>query len=701
MATLPTLTFEKEPGTFVETQPKGDVSVELGSVPLAMNQTQIQSQPTLPSLEVLDKVEPIKPPNFGLKLIATIAAFKGDLSPAFNLQNMERKTAVYNEFLQKRQRINQLLLSGKEDKAYEMLNLEGTRAMAIAPEMEPLVRGDLDRIYKKQATRLEAETLANTIQRRIDGNLIDPSTVKQAQSFVDGLREASKVARDSDSLKRFMDATGFSPHMMPNQNAIAFTSPYGGVKQVQMSEAFSEQQLKGPVGGILSEKTGLTTAQLTNIMNGVPVLDTQGNDIGQSLRPTISRILSTGKGIEAQIDLAGKAPITPEANIAQQRIYRAKGFSPSEANLLVAARGAVPKEFLDLVKGVRSMKVGVVDTSFEETSTQLVEERERLAKAPIQAQLQVNREAPLQQTPAGALNVAINTDIDNPDSFGTQNASASLKNVEESGGKISLGTRDSYKNITQPSIRVLRDLGRAKDALQYFGQPDSTLSRAALAAKRYAVTWIGSNDPNITAGEAAALMAERAIESLAGTAKIPDAEVGKMKRLVSGLGAGVSGAEAAVSELQQSLMEHIKAASEVSSSLTAKDVKPVTRLQPVEATSTPQPISKAFTAGISIIQGVDDINSPVQQSSGWESARSVMDIEPGGSVTVKQLAQVLLSERVATLKSKGIKDVDRFLLTGSDTKDIVLQKMNEAETLLSGSQQSVPKKPRGPVILNK
>lgn len=680
-----------------------------------------QAQKQLPSTEVLPAIRPMPKIDFGMKLLAGIAAARGNFGPAFEIKQMERKGPAYTEYLEGRRQFNHLMSRGEDKKAEEVLRESSVRALSIAPELKELVNADTERLYKRQETKAQVQGLIAFAKLRQKRDGVDN------QGFIDILEASDPFAHTPEGLKVFLESAGYDFAPNPSQNQMIRKNKYdASVTAIQLPYSFSEQNLKGPVGDFLVSATGYPAHEISNAINDQAVMR-GGVNVGPALKQAMLPLITMGRGIESQLELVKAAPYTPEQTQALRQTYKAQGMDDAEANFMVATRGAVPASFLKMVRGVgQSLTAGGGVSDDERARELVVAERRRIAEDAIK----VKGNVPMALVPELQHLVVVHKG--GVRQWTAERGSITYNQASADTDKYGVMDGKLFETKVQPMTIAMQDLKAVKEMFAYAGHPQDIAGRFSSGAQQLITRYMGSSDARDAKLQVARVLATRAIEQVNGTANIPDAEIGRLRSILTGVLADEKGGVAGTQMLIDNLTDKINVYIGDNSQSVTRDISKPTPSTPTPTVATlnkaagvtgesksPQASNKAMLnaneAIANTIEGMDDINTPLEQSKNYQANSG--QVTGNGSVTGKQAAQVVVSTRLnELLKKKKIKpaDAEKYVVGDGDSKEMVVSKLRETALLMGGVPKStsapstkpepafVPTPPigTGPITLN-
>lgn len=661
---------------------------------------------TILSLDAIPPLEPLKPPNFGMKLVGILAAANGNFGPMFEIMNMERKTKLYQGLSAITPQVNRMILSGRHEEAINLWNAHITRTSSVAPEIGQLMQPMTDRVYNSMKTAQTVDALIAVGKHNIDTGVYatDPGSLQNAASTVSVLKKLRNVP-DEKVLQQVLQTSVLkSYHPDPASRSIISTTPMGNVQQIPIRSRFTPDMIKGWVGDTLSGSTGFTVPEIANIANGEAVIRGSEN-VTPSRQAAMVQAITILQGVDAQRELVKQTPVRPEANEADRLALKRQGLPDDLINLIMATRmGNIPPQVQGLVTGQTQGATPPVEYAEAGRKVRL-DEQSQQAQTALTAQLDV----PIAAAPNLA-NIAIVNKEKGGDLWTTESREMSYNQAKTSGGKWGPIDREIYTKKVIPLRDILSDLKVLPDLFTEAGNPEGFLERLASGALRSVTFAIGTSDPRQARLEAYALLYDRALEALAGTASIPSTQMKTMKAVtVKGFGSETA-AIAATKVLADRTEAAIDRAMNESSKSVTRTVEKNAKTSGLTAAGTPIPSSVArttpgetpqapptqpqYSAVIDVISGLSNIKDTMSKSTMWPHTM----IDPrSGSVSALDIAKVLASERVADAKARGLKDVDRFLVRDADSVDVVVERLTGIEKLLTNTK-AAPAQP-APSIL--
>lgn len=706
MATLPGIVPTAQGG--LASQP-GGIAQPMQSLPSIENPTlspeMRSTDSTKFSLDAIPALEPIKPPNFGMKLVGILAAAKGNFDPMFEIMNMERKTQLYQRMAQVSPQVNRMILQGEHQQAIDLWNAHITQLSAVAPEIGKMMQPMTDKVYSAQKTAQTVDALTAVIKHNIETDKFaaDPTKLRDAKSFLATLHKLRNVP-DEKTLATMLQMTAVkSYHPDPASRSIIATTQSGQVEQIPIPSRFTIDMLKGWTGDTLSNATGFTIPEIANIVNGEAVVR-EGINVTPSRQAAMTQAVTILQGVEAQRDMVKQVPVRPEENEAGLLALKRQGVPDNLANLIMAIRGTPSPQAQGIVTG-QMQGQGAVSGDYRETARDIrLDEQKRQAQIALTAHLDV----PIASTPNLSHIAIVNTDKSSG-LWTTENRQMSFNEAKVSKEWTNMD-RKIWTEKVVPLRDMLSDLKVLPDLFEEAGSPEGFIERLASGLQRVSTAAIGTSDPRKAKLEAYALLYDRALETLAGTASIPSTQMKTMKAVTMKGFASESSAIAATKVLADRTEAAIERAMNESSKSVTRTVEKNAKTSSLTAPGTPIPSSIArtvpgatpqapptqpqYTAVIDVISGLSNIRDPLSKSTMWPHTM----IDPrSGSVSALDIAKVLASERVADAKARGLKDVDRFLVRDADSVDVVVERLTGIEKLLTDTK-AAPAQP-APSIL--
>lgn len=246
-------------------------------------------------------------PNFGHKLLATLAALNGQFGPAMSILEQQRLTKMGQSMYPIVAKINEMKVRGDYDGAAEALQQVAAGMGPQGQHFMPIIQKQLDDITARRDNLQHASALYQYANAKMTKD--DP---RQADVKAFGALVKSKVNIGPDAIKQFMHDIGLNIQNVDNQTLV--TGQGSGITTgTPYPQVFDIKSVDPIARNTVSAELGITPETMMNIKNGVPVPDPE--NIGYNTatyRRDLEKKLSAMSGFVASKDIAAAAPITPE-----------------------------------------------------------------------------------------------------------------------------------------------------------------------------------------------------------------------------------------------------------------------------------------------------------------------------------------------------------------------------------------------------
>jgi hypothetical protein len=451
--------------------------------------------------------------GFWPTFLSVAAALNGNFGPALALQEQKRKTQLAKYMEPHLRQINTHISTGELKEAGELADQlmasVGSRSPEIGAYMKE-VRADIRHkqgninAYKNYITHME--------------NITPEDSPNQA--VLTSMKKIMNTGGASADhlLPEFVKQ--LTPHIQIHNGQILQTNvATGATTQTRLNVPFSPDMLKGRPGDMITAETGWTHDQISDILNNKPIEGSNGQVIppDPTLRTAIRDRLAELARTEGDTKLAANIPMSPEQAMQGQR----QGLTPTQ----LATRTVSPEAAQGIMQGT-------------------LEQQTRLAEVPELVKIRLDPTY-ASRTGLDLLNVAPGAN------FLETVPATTLDAVEKSGGNIIAIPKEKAARA-QELGRAVNKLGEVEEMFKLYGieSDSSPLERIVTAVNRKFSSFTGITfRPEDTAGKAAEVIANRAIEELANDKNIPDARVRELKSMVTGIATNKDGAMAAVRQI--------------------------------------------------------------------------------------------------------------------------------------------------------
>src|SRR5438105_2179259 len=283
-----------------------------------------ESQQHNAALSALDKLTNSGNIPTSYHVLATLAALSGNFGPAVAIQEQKRKAAIGKDMFPVLSQINRLKALGKYDEAKQLAEDAASRVGRQAPEIVPILSKIASDISTKQIQLQQEKTWQGIVSDSVPKDDVN-------RPLVDSWGKALKGGMILGAAQVGELMSKLVPHIQVIKDQIVRSGLLTGQNAAApMQEVFDPSSLKGTVPASVQGETQLTLDQVANVMRGGPPINGWTKEALQS-------VIGKYQQREAQIEVGGKVPLTPEYNAA---LLRVPGMTPER----IATRNITPDE---------------------------------------------------------------------------------------------------------------------------------------------------------------------------------------------------------------------------------------------------------------------------------------------------------------------------------------------------------------------
>lgn len=284
----------------------------------------MESQQHTAALAALDKLSSSGQTPVMQHVLSVMAALNGNFGPAQQIMEQKRKAAIGKSMFPVVAQVNRLKALGRYDEATQLAEDAATRVGPQAPEIVPILSKIAADISTKQIQLQQEKTLLGVLNDAVQKNDVN-------RKLVDSALKANKggMVLGADHMGQLM--AKLSPHIQVIDNQIIKTGLLTGETTSEPMKAyFDPASLKGTVPASVQGETRLTLDQITNVLR-------DGPPINGWTKEALQNVISKYQARQAQFEVGGQVPLTPEYNAA---LLRVPGMTPAR----IAARDITPDE---------------------------------------------------------------------------------------------------------------------------------------------------------------------------------------------------------------------------------------------------------------------------------------------------------------------------------------------------------------------
>lgn len=489
------------------------------------------------SFNTLDVPKPLPKIPTLMKIMSTVAAVKGNPGPMMQLMQQERSMEAFNAIIPHVSKANSLVAQGKHAEAIKVM--EGLAPqIGIAPEIAQYIQPLMEKIYESQKTTQYADAIIASLELDIAEHPEDEKRISTNKAMM----KKAKVGRNLPTQKHFEDymkhhASSF--HLDTNSKSLLETTSSGIVRQHRIPQTFDGKIFDTPAGQKFTSDFGMPAHELTNIINGVPVIK-GGQDVTPAMQPIVNQAIAKLPGFESQRTLAKDTTWTPEYNQALYQELMARNIAPEIANTIIASKGA-------------GVDPGVLSNIHTATVARMQGQRIEMAIAPLEAGSQV----PLEKSPDQKGFIAIDQD-DESGTWGRRVSGVSVNDIIGSKGKLGRISETVYNENIVPSLKAIDALDMVPAMMRSAERPEGDVDRLTTGLARKYARWAGTADPKAAKLEAVSVILSRQIENILDTKAVKTEDAAILKRIISGPFNSEASALAAVAEVKNVLKRNAK-----------------------------------------------------------------------------------------------------------------------------------------------
>ena len=463
--------------------------------------------------------------SFWPNALAIGALLTGNFGPMIQLEEQKRKTAIGQLATPYILEATDLSHQGKHEEAQNVINTAVGKFGQRAPEVMQLFKPVIEKISKDQTNWRDMQGVAKWAKMAIPDNA-HPDMV----NFRDFAQEAVKNRTlVSSSLLENLYTKAFPHQQMINGQALQQGGLNPAVIATPLPNVLMPKDVGGAVGELLSQRTGLQVPIINDVLNlkeGMPpVALPSGGSIAFG-SPAHQRLLSEWQGqaqTRAELELTKDQPKRPEVIEGLHQ----EGVSNLEINT-----GTYPLHKLDrALLRAQADKISV-------------------ASAPERVKMEQNPFVALDKN-ATAVNARTGLPI---------RSALSYDESKRLGDPILWLPNEVFKTQYAPAMEALKGFDKLEPFIESLGNPDTWGKRFDSGAFRWVTDRFGiAVAKNAEASKVLQDVLNKSIEETMSKAGVDvnDVEVGRIKALVTGIGADPAGARTAIAEMKQRIQDRI------------------------------------------------------------------------------------------------------------------------------------------------
>lgn len=464
--------------------------------------------------------------------LATAAALKGNFGPAIALQQQKEQTAIGRAMIPVLANIKQLSMQGRFDEAYAAANQAASQAGDRAPEASRILQGAAAQIAKTQEmlkmTQNAADNMIDTVNieaERTGTKPQDDIRYTQAKALLKAAKRGSYF--DQSFINNQMVA--FRPHTQVVNGAIVQSTEGSTAISQEPTQHFTQPSaFHNYIGFELGAKYKLTADQMANVLGGKPA--TAAN--GEVIQP------GSAKATQLHEDYTALQPILGQIQIGE------KIQLPPEINMQLLAGKEPPLNVLTKVFG--SEKAPELAQALDEAR------KGRLAALPTRVALQ---EDPYLGARSGYVNLHV--DPAHPDFLG-EAGPMTWNEMQATGGKVIPVRTPVLDAEVKPALRAIQGLRRITTLFDSLGRPNTDYGKIVTSINRFASDWLGVDlTGEMGTTKAAQAIVNNSIEELEKTKLVPQADIGELKKYITGNFANEQAATRTIHVIQKRMDEYL------------------------------------------------------------------------------------------------------------------------------------------------
>lgn len=455
-----------------------------------------------------------QPASTEAKIVAIIAAARGNMGPLFELTEQKRKTKVYQQAADLQSKAYDLINQGKVNEGAQLFE-EGITALGgRAPEIGQFLNPVMSRISQMQLWDTQKKSMQEQLDVRAEQ--LELTGQEQQAKYVRLLSKGLKSFKyplSPDQIKEYTQSI-LNPELRFDNGQVMRMGPLGTTTE-QIPMTFQESSIGGDVAkNVLMSDPELqkvfgNNLSIPNIVNIMRSNDPQAVPLQQ----LVNQRIQTAQAQELKLKEAGNVPLNPDFVAALLR------------------GGASPKDIANRNIGPGTAQAGIEYTA--QKAGDVLAEQER-----------VRQRQDVYRTSGGESTVIVRDR--GSDNFGQERRGISYDDAARDPNLAIVQNKDLRETI-RPLMRAQRDLEYVDMLFDQVGDPDTWMERISTGlANRLSGALGVAISPEMTGRKVAEVIVNRAIRSLDATPNIDKEDMASLRAFVTGGFADVNQAKQAV-----------------------------------------------------------------------------------------------------------------------------------------------------------